>query len=106
MCDVEGLHELIFDRSKDPVAFVGQAKLRSTKTILDATELIVRIHWAIRDGLVNETPVPTNMNWKKPADTVPVRECPTCGVVAERHYALNWLIRFQDAEWDDVDIPT
>jgi hypothetical protein len=28
------------------------------------------------------------------------------GVVAERHYALNWLVRYGDADWDDVDTPT
>jgi hypothetical protein len=28
------------------------------------------------------------------------------GVIQERHHALNWLVRFEDAEWDDVDTPT
>jgi hypothetical protein len=28
------------------------------------------------------------------------------GVVAERHYALNWLVRDGDAEWDDVKTAT
>ncbi len=28
------------------------------------------------------------------------------GVVFERHHALNWLTRFGDAEWDDVETPT
>jgi hypothetical protein len=27
-------------------------------------------------------------------------------VVQERHVALNWLIRFEGAEWDQVDTPT
>ncbi|WP_394816959.1 DUF4272 domain-containing protein [Streptomyces lonegramiae] len=24
----------------------------------------------------------------------------------ERHYALNWLVRFEDSAWDEVDTPT
>jgi Domain of unknown function (DUF4272) len=28
------------------------------------------------------------------------------GVVFERHRALNWMTRFQDADWDDADTPT
>ena len=28
------------------------------------------------------------------------------GVVKERHHTLNWLVRFEDADWDDVDTPT
>jgi hypothetical protein len=37
---------------------------------------------------------------------MPVQGCPTTGVVAERHHALNWLVCFGDADWDDVDTPT
>ena len=28
------------------------------------------------------------------------------GVVYERHYALNWLIRYSDQEWDDISTDT
>jgi len=27
-------------------------------------------------------------------------------VLMERHRALNWLVRFQHAGWDEVDTPT
>lgn len=27
------------------------------------------------------------------------------GIIHERHMTLNWMIRFMDAEWDDVDTP-
>lgn len=37
---------------------------------------------------------------------VPVTQSAAVGVVAERHHALNWLVRFMDADWDDVDTPT
>jgi hypothetical protein len=28
------------------------------------------------------------------------------GIVYERHYCLNWLTRYQDQEWDDVQTNT
>ena len=28
------------------------------------------------------------------------------GIVYERHYALNWLTRYQDYDWDDVTTDT
>ena len=28
------------------------------------------------------------------------------GLVYERHYAFNWLIRYRDQEWDDVSCDT
>jgi hypothetical protein len=40
---------------------------------------------------LKKTPVPANLN---------------DGVLQERHHALNWLVRFEDREWDDVDTPT
>ncbi|AZR28727.1 hypothetical protein A11M_0100350 [Xanthomonas vasicola pv. vasculorum NCPPB 895] len=51
----------------------------------------LRLHWAVRQAGHSGQPVP--------AGIVP-------GVVYERHYALNWLLHFEDAEWDEVDTPT
>ena len=28
------------------------------------------------------------------------------GVIRERHRALNWLIRYMDQDWDDVETDT
>jgi len=28
------------------------------------------------------------------------------GVIYERHYALNWMIRYGEQEWDDVSFDT
>ncbi len=106
MCDVEGLHELIFAKSKEPDAFIENASLRSKKSILDATQLVIEIHSAIRGASLDGTPIPSNLNWAKPQEMVSVSECPCVGVVAERHYALNWLRKLDDADWDDVDTRT
>lgn len=106
MCDVEGIHDLIFDRAEDPLKFVNEASMRSKKSILDAAQLVIQIHSAIRGALVGDELVPDNLNWTNPGNMVPVTACPAIGVVAERHYTLNWLMRFDDSEWDDVDTRT
>lgn len=106
MCDVDGLHELIFEKSKDPQAFINHAQLRSPRSILDACQLIIQLQAVIRSALIDNEQIPDNLNWKKPSRMVGVRECSSIGVVAERHLALNWLRSFGNAEWDDVDVPT
>jgi hypothetical protein len=72
-------------------AVASAARLRPTGELLDALDLSFRLHWATTDARVK--------NAAPPAGLEP-------GVVAERHHALNWLVRFQDAAWDDVETPT
>jgi hypothetical protein len=65
--------------------------LRPLPELLDAWDEHLRLHWAVRQaGMEGREP---------PAGLLP-------GVVLERHYALNWLFRFEDAAWDEVDTPT
>lgn len=106
MCDVEGLHELIFEKAKDPIAFVDQASIRSKRSILDATQLIIQLHAVIRAAYIAEETIPANFDWGAPSEMMDVRSCPNVGVVAERHLALNWLRKFGDDDWDKVDTPT
>jgi len=68
-----------------------KVQLRPTSEILDALDLHYRAHWLMRQSRVDNAPPPQGL--------VP-------GIVAERHYAFNWLVRFEDAEWDQVDTPT
>ncbi len=65
--------------------------LRSASDILDALDLHYRVHWHIRE-----------FNLRKQGELGPV----DADVVMERHHALNWLVRFQHAPWDQVDTPT
>jgi len=71
--------------------FVANAKLRSIDQILDQADLIYRYHWAVVDARVNGRQPPAGLD---------------PGIVYERHYALNWLIRYSDQEWDDVSTDT
>jgi hypothetical protein len=104
-CNVPRLVEITRAHEDDP-DFIGNAKLRSKAEILDAVQLTMLIHWAVRDAWVHQRIVPENLDWERPAEMVPVPQNKAGGVVAERHHALNWLIRYGGADWDDVDTPT
>lgn len=75
----------------DPPRLVAEARLRPTGELLDALDEHYRLHWAVRQARID--------NMKPAADLEP-------GVVAERHYALNWLTRHEEAAWDEVETPT
>lgn len=64
---------------------------RPLPELLDTLDRHLRLHWAVRQAGRSGQPLP--------AGIVP-------GVVYERHYALNWLLHFEDAEWDEVETPT
>ncbi len=51
----------------------------------------IAFDWLVRQAQLKELPVPEGLDG---------------GVVVERHYALNWLVRFEDSAWDEVDTPT
>ncbi|MCG8586669.1 MAG: DUF4272 domain-containing protein [Pirellulales bacterium] len=77
MVDVDRLHELIFEAAKSPTDFIASAKLRDRATLLDTTEQVTRIHWAIRQAMVEDKPIPENLDWKQPSNLVPVGQCAT-----------------------------
>lgn len=74
----------------DPKDFIETAVVRSTTEILDASDLIYRLHWATRNAGLNNQPMPAKLD---------------ASVVMERHYAINWLT-FYAEEWDDVTTDT
>lgn len=87
--NLPGLKEFMARVSEEE--FLAHASLRPTGAILDALDLHFRCHWAIRQarirGELNE-------------------EEPFRDIVPQRHHALNWLVRFENADWDDTDTPT
>jgi hypothetical protein len=104
-CDVPQLNTILGDcESRND--FVKGAVLRPKAEILDALQLTLLQHWAVRDAFIHQREIPVDLDWSNESEMMPVRGCPTTGVVAERHHALNWLVRFGDADWDDVDTPT
>lgn len=107
MCDVKKIAGLISKYEDDP-KFISEAKLRSVKELLDAQDLTMRIHWSIRDAALHQGgTVPENLDWSGNSEDVPVEMSAAVGVVEQRHYVLNWLLKFMEPEtWDDVDTPT
>jgi hypothetical protein len=89
ICDVAATVGTIREAGQN--SFVQEADLLPTDEILDALDFHYRLHWAVRQARLDKKEVPAGIE---------------PGVVAERHYALNWLIRFEEAEWDEVDTPT
>jgi hypothetical protein len=104
-CDVPRLISTVMD-CESRADFVQTAALRPKAEILDAKQLTLLQHWAIRDALIHQRDIPIDLDWTGGSKMMPVRGCPTTGVVAERHHALNWLVRFGDADWEHVDTPT
>jgi len=87
--DVPKAVGIVRDLGRDGI--VAKAKLRSTDEILDQADLLYRYHWATTDARVNGREAPAGLDG---------------GIVYERHYALNWLIRYMDQDWDDVSTDT
>ncbi len=83
--DVKIIHELTAEQ------FSKKAKLRSKQEILDQADLILRLNWACVSARVKGQSAPANLEK---------------GVVFERHYALNWLIKYMNQDWDDVSTDT
>lgn len=90
ICDVPFAVRVMVDRSAEE--FIRDAKLRDFSEILDEADLIYRYDWACVDARVNGLKIP---DWME------------CGVIVERHRALNWLIgAYENADWDDVGTDT
>jgi hypothetical protein len=85
ICDVPTLVDMLMETEEE--AFVATAGLRLSSIVLDTLDLHQLYHQVVRQAEQEET---------EPAvELVP-------GVVFERHYALNWLTRFEEADWDDI----
>ena len=105
MCDVPRLNNILagFEARDD---FIHSASLRAKTEILDALQVTMLLHWAIRDAWIHKRPVPADLDWSGSANMLATTSSAAVGVVEERHHALNWLIRLDDADWDDEDTPT
>jgi hypothetical protein len=89
MCDVAHDVRIIHDLTE--AQFRQKATLRSKKEILDQADLILRLHWACVSARLKNMPAPGSLDKS---------------VVFERHYSLNWLIRYMNQDWDDVRTDT
>jgi len=88
-CNVDLIDKIIETRSTE--SLLMEAELRTAEDVLDAADLIYRYHWAVIDAELYGRQPPAKLE-------------PT--VVYQRHYALNWLIRHREQEWDSVTTDT
>ena len=107
VCDVPRLASLVGALETDP-AFIKAAKLRPLSEILDAQDLIMRIHWAIRNAYVIEDGmIPVGLDWSQNDDWIPFTLSAEVRIVEQRHHTLNWLVNYPNPQnWDNVDTPS
>lgn len=90
ICDV-GTAIDVLRSAGDYGTFYQNAVVRSKQEILDQADLIYRYDWACVDARIHNRMVAGGLNDE---------------VVLERHRALNWLIRYGENGWDDVQTDT
>lgn len=87
----EFLHVFPEDES-DPIALRQALRLRPVREILDWSDRLYRLHWAVRDARLHGRPTPAGIE---------------AGAVFEWHYAVNWMTRYDDEDdWDEVGTDT
>lgn len=89
ICDVEFAARTMTERTTPQ--FIEDAKLRPIADILDQADLIYRYNWAVRNARMKGQQLPAALD---------------AGVTEERHYALNWLIGYNEKAWDEVTTDT
>jgi len=90
ICDVASLVSII-QKAGSFEQLLDKATVRNTHQILDQADLIYRMNWACVNARVKQQPTPANMH---------------PGIVYGRHYALNWLIGYQNLDWDNMRTDT
>ena len=89
ICDVPAVAETMVDRADREL--ITETRLRPVDELLDALDLNYQMLWAARHATTQGRETPAGLDG---------------GVLVERQHALNWLIRFAGADWDDVDTPS
>lgn len=88
ICDVVNDVKIVRENSSEKL--VENSKLRTIEEILDMNDYYYRLNWAAVELRVNN-----NKSDK-------INE----GIINERHYALNWLIRYLNLSWDEMRTDT
>jgi hypothetical protein len=89
MCNVANDVKIIHDLTERQ--FRQNARLRTKREIHDQADLILRLDWACVSARVKNETAPSGLDKS---------------VVYERHYSLNWLIKFMNQDWDKVTTDT
>ncbi len=80
------------EQVQSATALQQTVKLRRKSQIMDWSDLLYRLHWAVRHAALTGKPAPGNI------DVVMVKEW---------HRAVNWMCRYDDEDnWDKVSTET
>ncbi|WP_185154181.1 DUF4272 domain-containing protein [Fulvivirga sp. M361] len=91
-CNVDEMLQVLPSLNGSTEKFLESIELRSTKEILDQSDLIYRAHWAIRQYGLDESVRIGNLD---------------PDVVMEWHLAINWLTNYGETDyWDEVTTDT
>lgn len=74
-----------------PWRFIVDLELRAMPEILDASDLIYRLHWATRQAEVEGQPPMAGLDPE---------------VIEEWHHAINWITKYDNSDWDHVPTDT
>lgn len=89
ICDVSEIVEKIIKPSREE--FENTVNYRTKEEIIDELDRIYRMNWACIDARIKGEQVSGEIN---------------PNVVYERHYALNWLTKYENQDWDNVETDT
>jgi len=89
ICDVQDVVGKIIGPSVEE--FTKTSQLRTKSEILDELDKTYRMNWSCVDARIKGEEVAGGIN---------------PSVIYERHYALNWLTRYRDQDWDNVTTDT
>lgn len=89
ICSVPEVMSFIFGFD-DINTFNESVQLKDVEDIIDQADLIYRLDWACVEARIKNVEI-TEVNSE---------------IILERHRALNWLICYDDANWDDVTMDT
>ncbi len=87
VADILNLQPSFFEPTNE---VIYTAHIRESSEILDMSDFIYRLHWAVRDSDFKGQDIPNGMN---------------AGVIYERHYAINWITCYED-DWDEITTDT
>ena len=76
---------------RSPWPFIQSLRMRPKSQLLDASDFLYRLHWATRQALVEGQVPPAGLDVR---------------IVYQWHYAINWITRYDDLEWDEVATDT
>jgi hypothetical protein len=87
-CDNAALQSILPPFAEIGVSdFINGAALRTDRELMAMADTTLHLHWVARDAKLNGT---------QPRVPVDIE------VIQERHHAINWVIGYDGAEWDEV----